>query len=331
MMALLPIALQWSIWLVLTAVMIALSALYSGLETGVYVLNKMRLDLRAESGSKPARTLRVMLRKTDALLATLLIGTNFANYVATFAIEAMFVLAAGGQGPHVQWYTMAVATPLLFVLGESAPKSLFQKGAESLVYRLVWFLRGSQVALTYCGLVPLVHGVARLVAGLTGARQPLGHEGLAAIVAEGQASGALTHAQSIMADRIMHLTDIVVADAMKPMKDVRTAPAEITRAQLDPIVKDYNYSRLPLVDADRRVVGILDIYDILTEPADVQPAQRMTPPLLVDGRSTVTDALYHMQKAHASMAIVTGSGGKHIGVVTIKDLVEEIVGELEAW
>ncbi len=331
MIAEVPVTIQWVLWLVVTAAMIVLSALYSGLETGVYVLNKMRLDLRAEAGSKPARMLRVMLRKIDAVLVTMLIGTNIANYAATFAIGAMFVLAAGGESEHAEWYAMAVATPLLFVLAESAPKSLFQKAAESLVYRLVWFLRISQLALTYCGLVPLVRAVARMVAGLTRSRQPLGHEGLAAIVAEGQASGALTHAQSIMADRIMHLTDIVVADAMKPMKDVRTAPADITRAQLDPIVKDYNYSRLPLVDRDRRVVGILDIYDILTESPDVQPAQRMTAPLLVDSRATVTDALYHMQKAHASMAVVTGAANKHIGVVTIKDLVEEIVGELEAW
>ncbi len=329
MIATLPPVIECVIWLAITAVAVLLSALYSGLETGVYVLNKMRLELRAEAGSKPARTLRVMLRKTDSLLAALLIGTNIANYTATFAIGAMFVLA--GHGEHAQWYTMAAATPLLFVFGESAPKNLFQKAAESLVYRLVWFLRGSQLVLTYCGLVPLVRGAGRLVARLTRVRQPLGHEGLAAIVAEGQASGALTHAQSIMADRIMHLTDIVVADAMKAMKDVRSAPVEITRAQFQEIVKDYHYSRLPLVDRAGKVVGILDIYDILTEPADVQPAQRMTPPLLVSSRSTVTDALYHMQKARAPMAVVTGAGDKHIGILTIKDLVEEIVGELEAW
>lgn len=317
------------IWLAITAVMIVLSALYSGLETGVYVLNKMRLELRAEAGTKPARTLRAMLRKTDALLATLMIGSNLAEYTCAFAIGVLFVQV--GSTDNAEWYTTLVATPLLFVFGESAPKNLFQKAAESLVYRLVWFLRGSQLVLMYCGLVPLVRGVGRLAARLTGARQPLAHEGLAAIVAEGQASGALTHAQSIMADRIMHLTDIVVADVMKPMREVRSAPVGITRGEFQEMVKDYNYSRLPLMDRAGKVVGILDIYDILTEPADVQPAERMTPPLLVPSRSTVTDALYHMQKARAPIAVVTGATGKHVGIITIKDLVEEIVGELEAW
>ncbi|HUT59649.1 MAG TPA: CNNM domain-containing protein [Phycisphaerae bacterium] len=329
MIADVPAMLEWVQWASLAAAGLVLTGLYAGAETGIYVLNKLRLDLRAEGSSRAARSLRGMLQRSDSLLAGLLIGTNLAAYLTTFAVGAMFVLA--GYERYAELCTLAVATPLLFVFAESVPKNLFQRSAETLVYRLVWFLRASMVAFTACGLLPLVRGFAGLLSRLRGGAHPLAHEGLATILAEGQAAGLLTHAQSIMADRVMQLGGVRVAEVCHPMKTALWAPQGITREQLFELVKDHNYSRVPILGAEGRVVGILNIYDVLMAPEPVQPADRMTPPLLIGDRMTVTDALYRMQRAHAAMAIVTDTDGKHIGLVTIKDLVEEIVGELEAW
>jgi CBS domain containing-hemolysin-like protein len=161
--------------------------------------------------------------------------------------------------------------------------------------------------------------------------QALAHEGLAAILAEGQASGALTHAQSIMADRVMHLTDVTVAAVRKPLKNVLTAPQSVTREQLLELVREANYTRIPLLRDDGSVAGILDIYEVLMAEAPVRPADRMAPPLVIPDAWTVTDALYHMQTEHAPMAVVADGGGRHVGIVAVKDLVEQIVGELGAW
>jgi CBS domain containing-hemolysin-like protein len=320
-------AMEWVLWLALAAAGTALTALYDGAETGLYVLNKMRLDLRAESGSRPARLLRDMLGTSASVLAVLLIGTNIATYVTTFAVSVLFVHA--GAGDRAEWYTLAVVTPLLFILGESVPKNLFQRSPERLVYPLVWFLRASSAVFTACGLLPLVRALASVLPRRR--RLPLAHEGLAALLAEGQASGALTHAQTIMADRVMHLTDVLVADVMKPLRQVVTAPRDTSREQLVELVRRHNYTRLPLVEADGAVAGILDIYDVLMAPGPVLPEEKMTPPLLVLGGWTVSDALYHMQQAHQTLAVVTDARGATVGIVTIKDLVEQIVGELAAW
>jgi putative hemolysin len=322
-LAMLP---AWLPWAIVAVVAMALSACYSAAETGTYVLNKMRLELRAEGGSSAARSLRRMLRKSDALLSGLLIGANVAEYLATFGISAVFLQFFSPE--RAEWYTLAVATPLLFVVGESVPKNLAQRSPEKLVYRLVWFLRGSQWVLTACGVLPLVRAVGSLVARRKRGASPIAHEGLAAILAEGQASGVLTHAQSIMADRVMNLTDVLVADVMRPMRNVTSAPVDVSRDGLLERVRQTDFSRLPLLGPDGRVAGILDVYDVLLADAAVRPAEAMTPPLLVPGRWTVTDALYHMQKAHSLMAVVTDKQDRQAGIVTIKDLVEQIVGEL---
>ena len=331
-----PIA-DWTLWAALACAGLVCSALYAGIETGVYVLNKMRLDLRAEAGSLAARVLRRMLRKFDSLLAVLLIGNNLVNYLTTFAISVLFVMGVGPR--RAEWYAMAAATGLLFVFGESVPKNLFQRSPERLVYGLVWFLKASRAAFRWCGLLGLVRLAGRAVSKAKSSHHPFAHEGLAAILAEGLSSGALTHAQSIMADRVMHLTDVTVDAVMKPMKLVLKAPRNVTRERLLELVKEANYTRLPMLETDGAgrpaeppaVAGILDIYDVLMAPEPVEPASVMAPPLVVPGHWTVTDALYHMQTSHAPMAIVADARGRHVGMVTVKDLVEQIVGELGAW
>jgi CBS domain containing-hemolysin-like protein len=318
-------------WAIVFVLALAMSALFAGMETGIYVLNKIRLDLRAETGDRRARLLRNIIANPNDMLAALLIGVNIAGYFATFAASAFFVIS--GAGHRSQWYAMALTAPVLFVFGESVPKNVFRRLAETLAYRLAWVLGYSQALFSVTGLVAMIRTVAGAMLRLSGvqrrSRQPLGHEGIAAVVAEGQASGALTHLQAVMADRVMKIADVTLRDVMIPMGKSLTAPQDIDLQRLTALVRDSNHSRLPLVDPAGRVTGILNVYDALTVPAS--PAEKAAVPLVMDENLSVTDALYRMQRANAHMAVVADAENKHIGIVTIKDLVEEIVGELEAW
>jgi len=321
----------WLIWPAVLVVCIALDSQFCGLETGIYVMNKNRLDLHAEAGMPAARFLKRMLQQPDRLLAVLLIGTNLTRYAATFAISAMFVLA--GHEARAEWYTLLAATPLLFVLGDSVPKVAYHRLGASAVYRMTWLLRGSRAVFTVIGLCPLVTFFASLLMKLTGSagrsRPTLGHEGVAAVVAEGHASGVLTHFQSVMVDRVMNITAVTVQQAMVPMRSVVAAPAGTGRQELMDIIRANNYSRLPVTDRTGKVTNILDVYDILAADR-LNIAEAKTPPLVLPAELTVTEALYRMRRSRQAMAVVQRDG-KHVGIVTIKDLVEEIVGELEAW
>jgi CBS domain containing-hemolysin-like protein len=322
----------WIGWLMVLAACVAMAGLLAGMETGIYVLNRIRLDLRCEAGGAAARKLRSMLDRPNHLLAVLLVGNNIAVYWATFAVSALLVLA--GHGGEAELKTLAIAAPLMLVFGESVPKNVFQRLAESLTYRLAWLLAAVDMLLTYLGLVPLVRGFTKLLFGVLGIaeprRRPPGREGLSAVMAEGHASGALTHIQSVMADRVMNIADVRLKDVMIPMARVHAA-AGANCSQLLALIAQVNHSRLPVVDAADRVTGILDVLDVLTCRGPTMPADRIRVPLVLSCEQGVTDALYEMQRRNAHMAVVAGAEGKHLGIVTIKDLVEEIVGELEAW
>jgi len=324
------IAAAWTTWLgwaLLLVVAVGLTALFCGMETGIYVLNKVRLDLRAEAGNRRARRMRRMLASPNNLLAVLLIGTNLSSYAAAFAVTTMFVL--GGSGHAAQWYALAVTTPLLFVLGDSVPKDVFQRLAETLVYRLSGLLAAANVLFRVTGLSPLVRSVSWLVM-LPLRRLGEGEERLSAIFAEGAAAGVLSHMQSAMVDRVMHISDVYLADVMVPMEQVVCIAPDVGRAEMLERVRQNRYSRLPVRGASGEVIGVLDVYDVLAEEAVERPADRMRDALSLPETMPVTEALYRMQRGHCMMAVVR-SGGRPAGIVTIKDLVEEIVGELQEW
>jgi magnesium and cobalt exporter, CNNM family len=326
--------LPWVIWSSVLLVGVLLTGLYCGLETGIYVLNKFRLELQADGGSPSARLLKRMLGRYNNLLAVLLIGTNLSTYAATFAVSAMFILLLG-DGEHTEWYTIAATTPILFIFGESVPKNVFQRLAERLMHRLSWFLGVSSVLFNATGICPLVRSFSWLLMRMTPAVRRsttgLGHEGLAAIVAEGRAAGVLTHSQTVMADRVMHIGRVSLGDVMVPLRAAVCAPQDVGRDQLLEIARDHNYSRLPLRGAKGEVTGILDLYQVLLENGDAPPVERAREPLVLKMDLPVNDALLRMQRTRNTMAIVCDQAGQHVGIATIKDLVEEIVGELEAW
>jgi putative hemolysin len=338
---------EWVAWLALLVVFAAGMAFANGMETGTYVLNKLRLDLRAESGQASAKLLRRMLGD-QSLLIVLVASAIVCEYGLTFAASTMFVMA--GFGESAQWWALAAAGLAMFIFCESVPKSVFRRGAERLAYRSVWALAGLAAVLRATGVIYLIRGMVWLLMRLlripASARGLLGHEAFASIVAEGHASGVLTHAQTVMADRILHISNIRLHDAMIPMGKVVCVAPDVQRAQLVEILGRHSFSRVPVIDSSRQAIGVLDLYDVLLEEEkkDKETGRQgdketttsdisklMQPPLVLSGDTTVTDAIYHIQQSRSQMAIVSDSAGKHVGIVTIKDLVEEIVGELDAW
>lgn len=333
MMGQLADILPWLIWPVVLCFSVTLDALYSGLETGIYRLNRIRLDLHAEDKYYPAVLLQKMLHKPRYLLATSLIGTNVCRYISTFAITSMFLM--GGAGGNADLYTVALTTPVLFILGDAVPKNCFQRLGERPVYALARFIRVSDILFRYTGLSPLVIALSTVVMKLTGSRKaasdPHWQDPIGTAMAEGHASGAITHFQSVMADRVMRIGQVKVRDVMVPMDRVIKADAEIARDELIDLYRRHDVSRIPLMQSDRSVAGLLDVYDALTSPDGATPREMMTEPTLLPSQTSVSDALLRMQATHAVMGVVADEHDRHVGIVTMKDLVEEIVGELEAW
>lgn len=324
--------LTWSMWAAIILLATAMCGIYCGLETGIYVMNKVRLDLHSSAGRHRPKLLRRMLLVPNNLLVVLLIGTNLAAYIVTFAISALFINA--GAGEHTEWYTIACATPLLFVFGESVPKSIFQRGGEQMVYKFTWALKYSSYLYNATGLAPLVRGFAWLLMLLVPAarkRDLQATHPLSAVMAEGTASGALTHFQSIMAERVMNISKVTLRDAMTPMAEVVTVRYNATRDDLTQMITDHNYSHLPVIDAGDQVIGMLNIYAALMDEDAHTLAGQISQPLRLDETTSIVDTICEMRKAGTILIIVQDASGNATGLATPKDLAEEIVGELEAW
>jgi len=236
------------------------------------------------------------------------------------------------MGGAAEWYALVAGTVLLFVLGDTVPKTVFHRLAETLTYRMGWAISVADWAFKVTGLSYFMRAAAWLVMLPVRRRQSTVavESRLADVFAEGQASGVLTHMQAVMVDRVMHIADVTLADVMVPIRKAICIRRDTTGEVLMRVIRKHNYSRVPVLGDAGDVVGILDVYDVLIGEPVAAPAERMTPPMKLPADMAVTEALFAMRRERNMMAVAQ-KDAKPVGIVTIKDLVEEIVGELEEW
>lgn len=324
-----------TVWAILGVVGICGAAMYAGLETGTYAVNKVRLELRTAEGDGQAVRLSRMLANPPQMLATLLIGTNAMQNLAIAGSVAV-LHELGASNPDA--LTTLVMTPVLFVLAEMLPKNLFRISAEWWTYHLSRFLSVSSAVCRYTGLSPLVSGFSRglvwLWHGRGGEKGPLEpRQRVRSFLAEGYAHGVLSEAQSTMAEAVISLGSTPLSQVMVPLGRVVAIAEDCTRAQFEQALRDHSFSRVPVYrDQRSNIIGLVNIYDVLLDPdTTCPPAKHIQPALTLAEEADVAKALVTMQRARRPMAVVIGHGGRAVGVVTMKDLAEQIVGELAAW
>jgi len=319
-------------WLAVAFVGVALSALYSGLETGVYCFNRIRLAARAADAPRRSGA-RLLLREAqhmDRTLATLLIGNNVANYLGTFGVAAALAMH-GFSDAQVIAFNALVLTPALFVAGETIPKNLFRDQADRLAPALAWTLVVSRVVATATLLLPIVHGVGALSARALGARSiaPAARARVAALVKEGARHGVIEESQLRLIDRAFALRERCVADEMIPWRSVTRIGVDWSRSRVEDALRESGFSRYPVMDRRNRVVGVLDAMDVWLRPG-APVASLMRDATTLDADAPILDAIAFVRRQNADLCVAQRAG-KPVGVVTRKDLAEPILGELRAW
>ncbi|MBN2561941.1 MAG: DUF21 domain-containing protein [Phycisphaerae bacterium] len=331
------------VWLCLCAAFVLLSGLFSGSETGLYCVNRLRLRLAAQGMNRHAVRLERLLEDQPGLLSTTLLGTNIANYLAPVCLTIVFLgsLAAESdvEREHLaEFYTTVILTPILFIFGEIVPKNVFQRHADRFMLRISAVLNVAHQAFRLMGVTTLQRWISDFVMERVqhrpaGASALYSRHGMYQMLREGVAAGALSHTQAFMLERIHVLQSVRVGSVMVPQSRTVMLRAEATRADTEKIVRSTKFSRMPVYRADnrQRIVGVVHLLDLL--PADPQAviSELMRPPVELPRHMSVTEALTTLQRKHRRMAIVVDKWGHCAGIVTVKDLVEEIVGELAAW
>ncbi|MFQ5489189.1 MAG: CNNM domain-containing protein [Phycisphaerae bacterium] len=316
-------------------VLVALSALFSGAETGIYCLNRLRLRLDLERGHPPARRIAALLRDEQQALAVILAGTNLANYLTTTAAALFLADQFGITGGRLEFTTALTVTPLLFAFGELVPKNLFRRDAIHFLYAVSLPLGVASKALA-----PLVWGILRLstlllkVIGRPSDR-PWALDPRQRVVgllkeALAQSDDAEQHSEFI--DRVLRLSDTPIQAVMLPAEQVVTISADADRASFLAVVGRSEHSRFPVHRGpSNRIVGLVDALALLNDTSWHRIEDKLGPIETVDPATSVAAAILKVRRTGQRMFMVPDGRGRMLGIVTLKDLMEEVVGELHDW
>ena len=328
--------------ILLTILMSLAAGLFAGSETGIYRLSRLRLRLGVERGKWPAILLADVMQDSSGLLLSLLVGTNLAHYVATSLITGLFLGIVASERV-AELYAMVVAAPLLFVFSELIPKNVFLHRANVLTSLVAPLLYASHKVFTWCGAVPLLKLTSRLFARLLGS--PVSPKALIAssqshqvraILRDTQEEGLLSDVQTQMADRIANIPGVRLSTVMVPLNLVHAVEMHADRTRLLKELEKHAWTRLLVWEnTPFEVAGFINIYDVLGTGEEFTGLLKFLLPLRgLDGDTSITEAINIMRREQLRIVLVTRRRGRRdvpMGIITMKDLVEELLGELAEW
>lgn len=312
-------------------------ALVNGAESGLYALSRPRVEAAARAGLSWARTLAGLLRDDARLLIALVVAHNLA--VELMGYLGSSLLERPGLIPPVarELVVALLLTPVALFFGELLPKDLCRRRPHAALSVLAF-----PIAALEKVLLPLVWPLRALTRALERAlgiepqRAPMlfGHDLVLQLVDEGGRTGTLSPRAQALARNVLRLRSIPLASVMVPWTSVERLALEHHQAELYAQIAKSSFTRLPVVDASAAVRGyvhqleVLGSAELVAEGFRVEdrlrPLDCLAPDLPVDR------ALTHMRLYGHRMAVV-GSLERPVGLVTLKDLVETISGDLERW
>jgi putative hemolysin len=319
------------IWTVLLLmVLLFLSAFFSGSELAMFSLGEARIRSLAEEGRRGSRALRILRANPERLLATILIGNNVVNIGAASLATAVALDLFGSQGVA---YATGAMTLLVLIFGEVTPKGLATANAVrfSLTVAPTLYLL-SRVLMPF--VVPLEALTRWFVRRSQRAGAPTITEGeIREAITIGHQEGTIDEHERQIIERAFWLDETSAWDVMTPRVDVFAWPADRRLADIAPELRNLRFSRVPVYEGTiDEIVGVLytrDAYQALVSgQRDVPLRQLAREPFFVPGSISLTRLLSDFQTRRIHMGIVIDEYGGTDGLVTLEDIVEELVGEI---
>ncbi len=321
-------------YLVLFFFCLALSGFFSSSEVAFVSLQKLRLRHLANTEGGAAKQVATMAEKPERLLTTILLGNNLVNTAAA-ALATVLVASATGQGRAVIIATAGV-TIMLLIFGEVFPKTVATRYGErmALFYAapmkiLIWIL--SPIASIF---VWIADRLARLVGASPGPRMLVSEDEIRTAVSVGMEEGTLVEAEAEMLERVFRFGDHRVVEVMTPRPDIQWVEKGTKLSDFFNIYAESPHSRFPVYeDTIDNVVGILWIKDVLMAQAKgtiqqdslIDKLSRRS--YFVPESKPIAELFAELQESRGQAAIVVDEFGGTAGLVTMEQLLEEIVGE----
>jgi magnesium and cobalt exporter, CNNM family len=317
------------VWIILLS--LALTALFSASEMAFIAANRVRLRHLAEAGSQTAARYLEAFRRPERVLATCMMGVTIAHITAS-SVSTWALLPVLGSWSAV--VVTAALTPVMLVLGEVMPKALAREWATALIRSLFRVIELSSWVLS-----PLTWGANAVVGkalalfGRTpsSTRQFVSREELKLLLQMEPEEADVTVSEAEMIDKIFDLGQKTVREIMVPLVDVAALPASTHPDEAVRLIAERGFSRIPLfTDRAFNLIGFVTAMDLLRRGAQAPDLRSiMRPATYAPETKRIDDLLREMQKGRIQLAVVVDEYGGAVGIVTIEDILEQIVGEIE--
>lgn len=325
--------------IIILLILLVLSAFFSSAETCLTTVNKMRMKAMEEENVKNAGLVIKLTEKKTQMLSAILIGNNIVNLSASslttsFAIELAQKAGLTKQASAITGLATGILTVLILIFGEIVPKSMATINAEKLaliyakpVYTLTTVLRPVSFIMNQIsdGLLFLFHMDPK-------ARPAITENELRTIVEVSHEEGVIESEERQMITNVVDFGDSLAKDVMVPKMDVGFVSLDITYQELIDCYTEEKHTRMPVYSENRdNVVGIINLKDLFFYEGSkdtFQIADVMREPYFTYEYKKTSELFFEMKQESIPMAIVLDEYGATAGLLTIEDLIEEIVGEI---
>lgn len=314
--------------IVIIVFLISISAFFSATETAFSSLNKIRLKNLEKKGNKRAKLTLTLSEQYDNLLSTILIGNNIVNIIAASLATVIFTDIYGNAGITLSTIVM---TMLVLIFGEISPKSLAKETPEK-------FAMFSSPIIRFLMFVfrPINYFFAlwqRLLSKFFKVKrdQRITEDELLTIVHEAQSKGGINEQEGELIRSAIEFNDLDVRDVLTPRVDVIAVDLKYTNEQIEQLFSNSSYSRLPVYQSNiDHIIGVLHEKNFNTFLRNQEEFIKniIKPVVFVTPTMKISKLLKLLQKRKTHMAVITDEYGGTMGIVTLEDILEELVGEI---
>lgn len=322
-----------SIWqLVIILFCLLMSAYFSATETAFTSFNRIRAKTMAEDGNKKAGKILKLSDNFDSLLSAILIGNNLVNILASSLTTIFFIDLFRTNGVTNESVATTVSTVVLtivvLIFGEISPKSIAKEQPEKfamfsapiITFIMVVFTPLTWLFKQWKKLLSLIFKTEE-DAGIT-------EEELISIIEEAEEDGNLEKSETDLIKSAIEFNELEVGDIFTPRIDIVAVKSEATREEITEIFKESGFSRLPVYTDDLdNIDGILYYKDFFTKDF-TEISEIVKPVMFVTKSKNVNDLMNELQEKKLHLAVVTDEYGSTAGIVTLEDIIEEIVGDI---
>lgn len=308
--------------------LIAMSGFFSASETAFSSLNVIRLKNWAEDGDRRAQRVLALHEDYDRLLSAILIGNNIVNIAAASLGTVLFTLYFPLYGASL---STIVITVVVLIFGEVTPKSLAKSRPERMAMAVAPVI-GALMKLLYV-FTFLLNAWTKFVQNLVKSEDDTGITGdeLITMVSEAEQEGGIDEDESELIRSAIEFGDRVAEEILIPRVDVVMVEDTLTLEEVEKVFFSSDYSRLPVYHENQdNVIGYIHIHDLyqLQRKGESDWLQALTPVVYASHTEQIYDLLQSLQRQKAHMAIVVDAYGGTMGIVTMEDILEELVGEI---